>query len=215
MNQPCAAGPAAGVYADDPLPGAPDEPRPEERVDMCAIGQFRWEKGASLLLDVVRRVAAVRPAFSFFIQVHDRRAFEAQVRPQLDSIQKGVRGNVHIGDLDRDAYVRKLRAARTIVLPYRPERYALRISGVFAEAVAYGVPVVAPARTWMEDMLRAGYGAGILFTRFEADAVAAAVVSSLENAGHLRERAAVRRDEWRRKQSIDALVDHALAWQKS
>jgi hypothetical protein len=67
----------------------------------------------------------------------------------------------------------------------------------------------------MEDMLRAGYGAGILFTRFEADAVAAAVVSSLENAGHLRERAAVRRDEWRRKQSIDALVDHALAWQKS
>jgi hypothetical protein len=51
--------------------------------------------------------------------------------------------------LSEDAYAALLQAATLIVLPYDREQYIARSSGILVEALSAGVPVVAPAGTWL------------------------------------------------------------------
>ena len=50
-------------------------------------------------------------------------------------------------------YYAELAAADLVVLPYDAEVYRDRSSGILAEALAAGKPVVVPAHTWMADQI--------------------------------------------------------------
>lgn len=59
--------------------------------------------------------------------------------------------------LSPDAYREHLLSADVALLPYDAAAYFARSSGIFAEALAAGIPVVVPAGTWMARQLAASH----------------------------------------------------------
>jgi glycosyltransferase involved in cell wall biosynthesis len=78
---------------------------------------------------------------------------------------------------------------------------------VFCEAVAAGLPVVAPDGTWMGDQITAGRCAGIAYPGEGAEVEADAVAKSLAELGSLRAAAASLAAPWRRAESLGAVLD--------
>ncbi|BBK43972.1 hypothetical protein STVA_39920 [Allostella vacuolata] len=176
--------------------------------DVAVIGEFRPERGSLLLPDILRRLGRLRPGRSAMIQVRSAE----QVGPLRHAAdQASVPLSTLVGDLGAEDYVRALLGARILLLPYRPERYALRTSGVFAEAVAHGRVVVAPARTWMAEQIEAGRAAGVTFDAHTAGSVAQAVATAIDDLPRLESRARMLAPAWRQQHSSHALAAFAIA----
>lgn len=67
-----------------------------------------------------------------------------------------------------------------------------------------------PDRTWMSDMLAAGWGGGTVFAEPTVDNIAAAVNAAIDACPALKQKAAARAAEWRRTNSVNALLDTIL-----
>jgi hypothetical protein len=115
--------------------------------------------------------------------------------------RRAVRGALHAD------YLARLRQSDILLLPYQPERYVLRASGVFSEAVAYGIVTVVPDRSWMAAQLREGWGAGCVFREWSVDSIAAATIEAIDRYGALAAIAGRRAAEWRRKNCAAAMLD--------
>lgn len=94
--------------------------------------------------------------------------------------------------LDEKTYVRVLHEASLVLLPYDASRYVARTSGVLAEAIHAGVPLVVPEETWMADQLRR-HGAGVAYDPSAAGALPSAVRRALARLPELSRRAHARR----------------------
>jgi glycosyltransferase involved in cell wall biosynthesis len=198
-------------YADKP-PAPGDAPKAEGRLTISMMGDFRREKGSELVTDVIRTFASERPGSQFFVQVRSENE-AAALRAGVQGIVTDEQLEIQIGPIPNEAYVGKLLASDLIVLPYVWHRYAIRTSGIFAEAAAYGIPVVAPSNTWMADRLDAGQGAGETFGEWTPAAIAAAMTRAAGRIGQLRQLAASRSAAWRREQSIHAYLPTVMkAW---
>lgn len=99
-------------------------------------------------------------------------------------------------------YYRMFSQADVVLLPYLSGRYRACTSGVLAEALAMGVPVVAPAGTWMAQQFTPG--AGETFTDF--DSFVAAVKRVIDGYDAHRRAAEAFRVTWRARHSPDAFV---------
>lgn len=189
-------------------------PRGEEQAPPHAhvgvAGEFRLEKGSKLIGEVLLRFGTLRPNRAVAVQLPD----EAQaVALETYWRGRGMRAPhfLYFGWADHRVYLQRLLRTDILLLPYHWERYAIRPSGIFSEAVAYGVVPVVPARTWASDKLEAGWGAGTTFGEFSADAMLEALVAASDDFPALKERAAVMKLAWREAQSTAALLDKILA----
>ena len=156
---------------------------------MGFVGEYRQDKGGAVLPDVIARFRAARPDRRFFLQVQN--ATQAAAVSERIGHLDGL--DIHTGQVSHRAYVSRLETLEILLLLYMPDRYALRSSGIFAEAVAHGLVTVVPDKTWMADQLAAGRGAGVTFTDHTAESIAAA-----------------RRDAWRAVECVDALLDRII-----
>jgi len=210
----CHEAPMLMEYAED-APAVRAAPAEAERgLTLSVMGDFRREKGSEQVLDAMRAFAAVRPDAGFFIQVRTEQEAIA-MRDGLRREAPGLRLEVQIGPTPRETYLSQFRRSDLVLLAYRWQRYAIRTSGVFAEATAYGVPVVAPANTWMADQLEAGRGAGETFTEWTPASITAAMIRAAGRIGALKERAAGSAAAWRNAQSIHAYVPAVIdLWQR-
>ncbi len=118
--------------------------------------------------------------------------------------------HLHYGPLGQEEFLRRLARSDIVLLPYRWQRYAMRASGVFSEALGLGRVVVAPAATVMGDGLAAGQGAGVTFRGFSAAAVAEALIAASDGLPGLSALAQARRAAWRTAQTADALLAQVL-----
>lgn len=104
-------------------------------------------------------------------------------------------------------YYALLADASLVLLPYDARLYRTRSSGVLAEALAAGKPVVVPAGTWMAAQIDAIGG-----TIFGSDDdVPAVVASALRDLPALTAAAVAHARVWRAANSADALVRLLLA----
>ncbi len=209
IEYPCIAGPLPTFYLDDAVlaPLAAQFPR----VTMRMAGEFRIERGAELVVEIIRQVGAQRPGTSFGLQLG--RAEEAQaVAPILEPLaaHRSV-CRINWGLMEHADYLARLRQSDILLLPYQPERYVLRASGVFSEAVAYGIVTVVPDRSWMAAQLREGWGAGSVFREWSVDSIAAAAIEAIDHYGALAAIAGRRAAEWRRKNCAAAMLDAIAA----
>ena len=207
LQHPCAAFALPTHFVDDAVlsSGAP-----EQQVTVRLAGEFRPEKGSDLALQVILQVAKARPGTSFAVQVSDEKTAQevgAQLAPLADGASKCL---VVFGHADHETYQRRLMQSQIVLLPYRWQRYALRGSGVFAEALGFGLVTVVPDRTWMSDMLGAGWGAGIVFREPTVEEISAAVCRAIDNYPALKEQAASRKAQWRQEHSFPALLEEIL-----
>lgn len=131
------------------------------------LGEARTSKGFHLLPAVLEKVLLGRRQVSFLLQCPVPRGGEregASLIAGLERLAIQYPGQLRLVPerLDQAAYAQLLSEMDLILLPYETPFYAQSTSGVFAEALAAGKPVVVPAPTWMSDELKT-LGAGVTY----------------------------------------------------
>lgn len=209
LRHPCTACPMPKHYVDPQVLAATDA-HVTERVTVRVAGEYRPEKGSDLVIPVILQLAAQRPGLTFAVQVYEEKVARA-VGDQL-ALLRNTRSHCRIdyGHLSNEAYQKRILLSDILLMPYRWWRYALRTSGVFSDAVASGIVTVVPDRTWMSDMLAAGWGAGTVFREPTPESIVTAVVAAIDAYPGLKAKAGNRTDDWRRINSADALLDMIL-----
>jgi SAM-dependent methyltransferase/glycosyltransferase involved in cell wall biosynthesis len=174
------------------------------------LGEFRPEKGALLIAPVVAAFNRVRPGRKIFIQTHFSGTISA---PGLDDLHQIANDDMTLFDreLTQTGYANQLKNTDILLLPYQSQRYALRISAVFAEAVAYGVVTVVPADTWMSNQLLLGHGAGVAFENRTVNGICDALISASDSFDELKKSALLSAPSWREHQCTGALVAHIIS----
>ena len=109
--------------------------------------------------------------------------------------------------LSIEGYNAALRDADIGLFPYEVVPYFKRNSGVFAEAVAHGKPVVATGGTWMAEQIANGRATGVVFARLDADCIATAIAQGVAQLPALREKAAPLALRWREGGGIAGFVE--------
>jgi len=202
-QHPCAEAPHPSFYLPDDALAA----NPELRAHVCVPGELRVEKGSGLLAEILLRFAEARPGKRLTVQANDE-ADASAMSERLASCKAPY--SVYFGELGHAQYQRHLVASDIVLLPYDWRRYALRASGVFSEAVGFGIVAVVPDRTWMADNLRAGRGAGAIFAEQSVASILGALIEASDNHAALRERARSAMQDWRREHSTAAILEAIL-----
>jgi glycosyltransferase involved in cell wall biosynthesis len=172
---------------------------------VVVLGRSLPRKGSGLLPDIGERLAAGAAAPRLWFQV------TAELGPgPLQRLRSTPGVETHVGPLDEAEYYERLGAADLVLLPYDPDEYRNRASGVLAEAAAAGKVVVVPAGTWLSEQVDKGLAAGTVYDRLDADAVTGAVQEALRRLDELRALAGGVAEHWRREQSADRFVEELL-----
>jgi glycosyltransferase involved in cell wall biosynthesis len=196
------------IYGEMPLIHGemPSTEAPPSSPPLIAIlGGTRREKGSHLIPDIIRACRARMP-LQFIVQLTNNTLTPEEVeRLAVVEGEPGVR-------IIRDAmpladYHAALLSADAALFPYELIPYRKRSSGVFAEAVAYGKPVLATAGTWMAEQIAAGRAAGIVFDALTPEAIADAVHRCVSDLPAFRRSAHEKIAAWRNNVSVSAFVD--------
>ena len=171
------------------------------RFDLLFAGGLRLEKGAPLLEQIIDRFEQQPRDRQLRIGLQLGSKADAAVAEATFRDSSNVQLDIAVGPLAPELYTERLTQSRVVVLPYLASWYAMRGSGVAAEAFGYGIPVVVPADTWMSDRLQEGHGAGITFEPLSAESVTSAALSALRQHEQLVSTARSNAPSWREQNS--------------
>jgi glycosyltransferase involved in cell wall biosynthesis len=112
------------------------------------LGHPRKERGFHLLPEAVKICNQKQLPFELVVQIRDNNYDLAVVRAtELLRAQTNVYSI--IGPLEGPQYYRVLDSCDAILLPYSPNMYRARGSGLYTEAIIYGKPIIVTAGTPM------------------------------------------------------------------
>jgi len=112
------------------------------------------------------------------------------------------------GALDYDVYYRTI-GSSVVLLPYKPEAYRWRDSGVYHEAKLLDAPVLATAGTWIADEIRSLVN-GLVIEDFSVDAVVETIARAQRELSALTSAAARVGREARKTEGVTRCIE-ALA----
>ena len=142
------------------------------------------------------------------LDISDEYKKETEAADQLErlpEIATVVRGSL------RTAEYHKLFAKASIVLlPYEPERYAYGTSGVFAEAMAAGKPVITTSNTWMTDEAKRLGGVVHGLERHDSQSLLKAIETMLPNIETLQAEAQRAAARWSAEHNEQKLLECLL-----
>lgn len=203
------------------LPEQEPAPADPARVDVSFLGASREEKGFCELPALVARLPreAGGRAVRAVVQV-TRDSAEPRVRAAVAALRRLEKtlpqGALELRDspVPMPVYYGWVRSAGVVALPYLSAKYNASTSGIFVEAICFGVPVLAPSNSWMSDVIADtkrvhGLWIGETFAQLEEfPALVARMAEGIE-----RYRADVRRFSklWRRTHNPGACVEAMLA----
>jgi hypothetical protein len=178
--------------------GAP----PHGSMIVSFVGGSRLERGTMLIPDVVKLCA--ESDIRFFIQAKSGSHSGVDLA-QLTALRGLPNVELHEGVLERDAYHDAI--ARSVVLiPYAPNHYRWRSSGVYVEAKFLGAPVIVAAGSCMAEEVKV-LGNGLVFEDYSPAAIAACIARAQTEIGSLRERAKICAREFSVEHGPDRCVD--------
>jgi len=197
-----------------PIPHLPEEiPRLRrdprgDKVCFAYLGIARAEKGFFLLGEAIRQLEHLGRSARYRIQTMD-----PTDSPSVSAAREKLSGLSGVellpGNLRTDSYYEVLSNADCVLVPYDPGDYLGRTSGIFAEAVAFGKPVITTDHTWMADQVR-DLGSGIVMRKFHSDDLAHAMLEYLDNRPGHDIRAGEASRTWRRDHGARQYVDLLL-----
>lgn len=133
--------------------------------------------------------------------------------PPADSVNKSreaffdqIRDHVEIMDsyLSEEEFRDLLLSADLVALPYTPDRFSNRTSGLLIDSLLLGVPSVVIDDTWLAGKVRElGFGE---IVQENGKALAEGIRSAVANIDHLKKAALTARDTYVQQNSWDALV---------
>ena len=191
--------PAPYLAPDRLLPSA-DDPSERDVLRLGFFGQARAEKGFVTLVEAIEHLAARDglAGLALSVQCYVRIGYEGQAVHESERLRalraRALRLLPEM--LDSDAYYREFTACDAMLLPYEPDRYRARTSGVFVDALAAGMPVVTTEGTWMSREL-ARNGAGVVIPSGDAGALVAAIETLRREWQELRGQALDVAERWR------------------
>jgi glycosyltransferase involved in cell wall biosynthesis len=181
------------------MAGRPAPPGPPV---VSFVAGARRDKGAMLLTEAIKLCAPLDVRFFVQVKGGGDPGFDLNSLSVLEGLDKV---ELYRGVLERDAYYDRM-AGSVVLLPYVPEFYQVRWSGVYAEAKFLGAPVIVAAGSWIaEDVKRLGNG--VVFENFSPQALAAAVEKASREIDTLRARAAAVAREYSAVNGADRCAD--------
>jgi hypothetical protein len=182
---------------------------PGESVTLTYLGDARQEKGYDWL--PVLADALGRALTSGRVRLVAQSNFNVQGgEPGIAEAREALRRYAHVTVFEEPladtSYVACLESSDVALLPYRPQYYASRTSGVLAEAICAGLPAVVPAGTWLSGQLHR-HCAGRAFLRADASSFCEAVMACLDDLPALHARAVQCRDPYAQFHNPDRLVE--------
>jgi hypothetical protein len=192
-----------------PAPPTPPAPKlsaaPSRPATVAVVGGARPEKGSHLLPGIVRASRA-RTAVDFRIQLANEQ-LSAEDFAALCRLADEPGIETFPGALDPRVYFEILATSDLLLLPYRRINYRQRPSGILSEAVLAGLPIVAPAGTWLSEQIESGAAAGVTYEGESAEDIGEAIARAVVILPALRDRAAACTPAWRRRHSMTAFLD--------
>lgn len=202
-GQPASLWPVPMNYGD---PGA-ISPRPgRSPARVAVLGRSLHRKGSHLLPEIIVRTQLRHPWTRFYIQVSDN-------MPKLRHVRHLPGVSIGSGDSRLEAHLQTVREADLLLLPYCPDDYRQRSSGLLMEAAALGRAVVVPDGTWLAAQIADGRAAGTVFTRQQAPEIAQALGQALGMRSQLAHQAREAASYWWEHQSAGTFVQRLLAAQ--
>jgi glycosyltransferase involved in cell wall biosynthesis len=176
---------------------------------VSCIGFANRAKGYRLLPEAVAHVLTRHPDARFMIHGIVAGSDAEADRPVFDRLAElGRRVTVSHAVLTSGEYLTLLAEADLLLLPYHPDVYRRRGSGVFADARRVGVPIVAPRACAFAGPAFDG-GWGIAMERYDGVALAGAILEALERLAELGARAAEAAGQAR--DGLDGILREAVA----
>lgn len=164
------------------------------RLTIGIFGEARVDKGFHLLPGLIALAHSIKLPVTFLVKTTTKVGGNTQRRDLIERAAKALyemdaRDEVILVDsaLDNFQYGELLRLSDVVCLPYLKEYYVANSSGVMAEAIAEGKPVVVTQGTWLEvEAKRFGGGLVVASGSVESYVVALAQIvanfKSLEQA---------------------------------
>jgi len=184
------------------------QPRNSNFVPVASVGVLRRAKGGHLLPEVAKLLRQSGCPARLVVQAS---AGERQLIEQLSEME--IRGELDLvrNELPESQFIRLIRDAALILLPYDPIRYRTRISGPFSFAVAWQRPCVVPARTWMAEQIETARAAGLMYAGYDAQVIADAVNTAISDLPNLKQTATKYAAAWRADNGT-ALLKRLTDW---
>ncbi len=164
------------------------------------VAGARAERGSALVPEIVK--LCLQSDTRFFIQIKSE---DDKKLPFLNALSGFPNVELHEGILGRDDYYNVI-ARSVVLLPYAPNFYKWKASGVYMEAKFMGAPVIVPANSWMAGEVRA-FGNGLVFAENTPEAIAACIARAQSEIETLRERAAVLAQRFAIENGPDRCID--------
>ena len=195
------------------LPSVPGESRPSGPACVTYLGNARTEKGFHFLpaaIDSLRVSHIETGRLRFVIQANANLSLEEAViagaRRKLAAYGK-TKVELLIKPLTIAEFQARLLQADLILLPYLPECYRNRSSGILVQALVCGRPVVVPSGTWLSDC--APPEVAVMFDGPKD--LPKAIAEAVERLPELLTAAAKFAPQWYQTHNAKALVSRLLA----
>ena len=178
------------------------------RVRFGYLGHTRREKGFHLLPAAIDICQRQRFPFELIAHIH-----HDHNDPTVISADEALRSKRNVstilGPLDLERHYRLLDFCDAILLPYDPAMYRARGSALFAEAIAYGKPMVVTAGTVMENSANRGECVAKVFKFNPAD-LAHAMGEVCSHFGEMEAQAKMTAQRWSETNSVSAFCRRIL-----
>jgi glycosyltransferase involved in cell wall biosynthesis len=185
-------------------PTTPPVARHDGRLSVGFLGPIRHNKN----LESVDQIAIEARALGLKL--------ELVVQPEGCEGPVAEAGDVTIrrllGWIDDDGFEDLIASLDLVALPYERSAYHIASSGICANAIALGRPVIVPSDTWMASMVEQGLASGVVYTGEGAAVIAAAIEEASRDIDRLRGQALERAPSWRRKFSGEGAARNLRVW---
>lgn len=151
-----------------PLPysrrSAKNKSKKDNNITFGFLGDGRFEKGALLVLELIAK--DINPNNNYIFENIYPRGYSETDLNKLNNLKKKLSAKTNIKFIDEPLsnkeYKETLSKIDVFLMPYHPNSYDKRVSGIFIEATMSGTPVVATDHTWMAKEINQ-YKNGVVF----------------------------------------------------
>ncbi len=184
------------------------------KISIGYLGSPKNSKGFDQFQESIRLLSAETiEQLSFSIQAHSTPGPEqAPFEEIITSLQSRLGGRLktYRTALSRSDYYALLNELDIVCLPYAPEVYRHKTSGIFGEAVGSGKIIIAPRNTWMGSIVDK-FGLGVTYYPYTNAALAEAIETAVIDCGRIRETVAEFAPTWRAQHNATAFLQQILA----
>jgi len=197
----------------------PQDIKSKHKFTVSFLGDGRKEKGLLTILRFLNQNMEEVSDFGFKIQVQNPRGFTPTELIEITEIVNLLksRNNIEIieSSLTTNEYRENLTRSDAIIIPYDPNNYNARLSGITIEAGILGIPVIATKGTLTADWIERGELSGVVIEENEAQSqINLSILSSLvalrESSKEYSDKALIFKEKYIKEYSAFNFMNHII-----